>query len=183
MKEIWVLTVKTSLPDTCENSSDLTTTCQAFDSFEKGRNALRETIKQYAFSKNSMFDGNGNIIYLKQYADNFDDEVYEDDFEVLDINRINYVIDSLREVFSGKDGDFEMESEYCTDWMIAVDVTKDGISMYGYDDGPCNGYDPIIKTNMFDMTEEKDYYFHIDDMLGQDVSSELYIDLIKTKLE
>jgi hypothetical protein len=36
---------------------------------------------------------------------------------------------------------------------------------------------------MFDMTEEKDYYFHIDDMLGQDVSSELYIDLIKTKLE
>jgi hypothetical protein len=29
----------------------------------------------------------------------------------------------------------------------------------------------------------KDYYLYIDDMLGQDVSSELYIDLVKAKLE
>jgi len=51
--------------------------------------------------------------------------------------------------------------------------------MYGYDDGPCNGYDPKIATNMFDMTEEKDYYLYVDDMFGQDASSELYIDLKK----
>ena len=51
MKEIWVLTVKTSLPDTCENSSDLTTTCQAFDSFEKGRNALRKQSSNMPFRK------------------------------------------------------------------------------------------------------------------------------------
>ena len=183
MKEIWVLTVKTSLPDTCENSSDLTTTCQAFDSFEKGRNALRETIKQYAFSKNSMFDGNGNIIYLKQYADNFDDEVCADDFEVLDINRINYVIDSLREVFSGRDVDFEMESEYCTDWMIAIHSKPGEVSFCGEDDGPCNGYDPDLRTNIFSMKEEKHYFLYIDDCFGQDdCTSELYIDLQKAEL-
>ena len=65
-----------------------------------------------------MFDGNGNIIYLKQYADNYDDEVYEDDFETLDINRINYVIDSLRDAFSGKDIEFEMTVEVVDDVVI-----------------------------------------------------------------
>ena len=154
MKEIWVLTVKTSLPNTCKNSSDLTTTCQAFDSFEKGRDALRETIRQFAFSKNSMFDGKGNITYLKQYVEVCDGEVYEDDFEVLDINRINYVINSLRDAFSGKEVDFEMESEYCTDWMIAINSKPGEVSFCGEYDGPCNGYDPDLRTNIFSMKEE-----------------------------
>ena len=182
MQEIWVLTVKTSLPDTCYNSSDWTTTCKAYSSFEKGRDALRETIKKLAFSKNSMFDGNGNITYLKKYADDYDDEVYED-FEILDINRINYVLDSLRDAFSGKDVDFEMESEYCSDWMIAIESKHGEISFRGEEDGPINGYDPDLKTNIFSMNEEKHYYIYINDRFGQyDCTSELYIDLQKAEL-
>ena len=184
MKEIWVLTVKTSLPNTCYNSSDITTTCEAYSSFEKGRDAMRETIKKLAFSKNSMFDGEGNIIYLKKYADNYDDEVYEDDFETLDINRINYVIDSLRDAFSGKDVEFEMESEHCTDWMIAINSKPGEVAFSGDDDGPCNGYDPDLRTNIFSMKEEKSYYLYINDRFGQDgCTSELYIDLQKAELK
>ncbi len=178
MKEIWVLTVKTSLPNTCENSKDFTTTCQAFDSFEKGRNALRETIRHYAFSKNSMFDGNGNITYLKQYADDFGDYVFEDDSEVLDINRLNHVVNSLRDAFLGKEVHFEMESECCADGMIAIYSKLNEVSLCGEDDGPSNGYDPDIRTNIFSMREEKHYYLYIDDCFGQDdCTSELYIDL------
>ena len=183
MKEIWVLTVKTSLPNTCENSKDFTTTCQAFDSFEKGRNALRETVKQFAFTKNSMFDGNGNITYLKKYADAFGSDVNEDDCEVLDINRINYVVTSLREAFSGKEVDFEMESEYCTDFMIAIHSKPGEVSFCGEYDGPYKGYEPDLRTNIFSMKEEKHYFLYIDDRFGQDdCTSELYIDLQKAEL-
>ena len=151
--------------------------------FEKGRDALRQTIKKFAFSKNSMFDGNGNITYLKKYANDYPDEIYEDDFDVLDINRINYVLDSLHEAFSGKELDFEMESEYCSDWMIAIKSKAGEISFCGDEDGPINGYDPDIRTNIFSMKEDKHYYLYINDRFGQvDCTSELYIDLQKAEL-
>ena len=182
-KEIWTLIIKTSLPETAESTLDLPLEVKAFGKFEDAKQAVREKLKEYAFTENAMFNGKGDLIYLERYAKDLDDE-YDDDESSLSQSKLNCVHNALKGIFEGKDAPLQMdEVKCCTDWMIAVDVTKDGISMYGYDDGPCNGYDPTIKTNMFDMTEEKDYYFYIDDMLGQDVSSELYIDLIKTKLE
>lgn len=182
MKEIWAMTVKTSLPETCENSMGLKTDCEAFCSFEAARDALRKRVREFAFSKNSMFDGEGNIIYLKKYAESYENEVY-DDPEILDIEKFNYVADSLRDAFSGKDFEFEMENEYCGDYMIAVYSEPGELSIVGEEEGPCNGYDPDIRTNIFSMKEEKNYYLYIDDRFGQEgCTSELYIDLQKAVL-
>ena len=50
MKEIWVLSVRTSLPETCERIWDHEPEIFAFDSFEKARAAFRTKIKELAFS-------------------------------------------------------------------------------------------------------------------------------------
>ena len=76
-----------------------------------------------------------------------------------------------------------MEAEYTTDWFIAIESNPGNILIRGEDDGPCNGYDPYIKTNIFSMKEEKDYCLYIDDLFGQDFSAELYIDLKKTEVK
>ena len=183
MKEVWVLSVKSSLPEVCTSPADLKTTYTVFESFEKGREEFRKLIKELAFSKNAMFDGEGNIIYLKDYIDNMLDEEFIDDFETLDKNRLNNLHKSLRDAFSGKDFEFEMESEYTTDWFIAIESKVGEILIRGEDDGPCNGYDPLIKTNIFSMKEEKDYYLYIDDLFGQNCSSEIYIDFKKAEIK
>ena len=42
MNYVWVLSVKTSLPNTCASHADLPLTTTVYDSFEKARAALRE---------------------------------------------------------------------------------------------------------------------------------------------
>ena len=73
MSKIWILSVKTSLPNVCESPLDLTTTITAYDSFEKARDALRRVVKGYAFSENSLFDGDGRLTYfmVKQIHNTF----------------------------------------------------------------------------------------------------------------
>lgn len=183
MNELWVLSVRTSLPDVCETPEDMKINFYAFDSFEKGREAMRKTIKEYAFSENSMFDGKGNIIHLQNYLEGYDDEEFIDDGEILDKNRLTYVCDALKNAFDGKDEEFGMESERCTDWMITVETVDDTMYMFGDCEGPINGYNPHISTNMFTMNEEKHYFLYIDDMFGQGASSELYIDLKKVEVK
>ena len=183
MNEIWILNTRTSLPKVCENFAHMTPTAEAFDSFEKARDAMRAKIKDFAFSKNSMFDGKGNITYLKRYIDDLDNEVWED-FEILDFEKLNIIADSLRDAFEGKDFEFEMPAELCSDGMIAVSSTPGEMFMFGDDDGPYNGYNPVIKTNIFSMKEEKNYYLYLDDRFGQDdATSELYIDLVKAEVK
>lgn len=183
-KEIWTLIIKTSLPETAESTVELALEVKAFGNFEDAKKALREKLKELAFTENAMFDSKGKLVFLDRYAEDLNDE-YDDDEGSLSRSKLNCVQNALKGIFEGKDAPLQMkEVERCSDWMIAVDITQGGISIYGCDDGPFNGYDPKIKTNMFDMAEEKDYYLYIDDMLGQEeASSELYIDLVKTKLE
>lgn len=184
MNEVWVLSVRTSLPHVCRSSADLSVKTEVFGSFEKGRDAMRAAVKAFAFSKNSMFDGEGNITKLKEYAMSLEGDVYDDDFSILDSRAMDHVTESLRKAFSGEDVDFEMPEPYCTDWMIAIESEPGEVIFHGEDDGPCNGYDPDIRTNMFSMKEEKNYYLYIDDLLGQDeCSSELYVALTKAKVE
>ena len=49
MKNTWVLSIRTSLPDVCESHGDLQTSIYTFDSFEEARTALRKVLKKYAF--------------------------------------------------------------------------------------------------------------------------------------
>ena len=67
MNEIWVLSIRTSLPKVCKSPDDFKMTVSAYDSFEKAKTAMREEINKYAFAKNAMFNGAGQIKLLKSY--------------------------------------------------------------------------------------------------------------------
>ena len=182
MKDVWVLSIRTSLPETSERIWDHEPEIFALENFEKARAAFRAKIKELAFSENAIFDGAGKLTEFDDYADSLDDE---DDgvSNYLNRNVLTQILKALTAAFGGADTKLEIEDGFYTDWMIAVDVEENSVNFYGYDDGPINGYEPVLKTNIFDMKEEKDYYLYIDNMLGQYQSSELYIDLKKTTVD
>ena len=183
MNEIWVLTIRTSLPKVCESANDLKLTVSAYDSFEKARAAMRAAIKELAFAKNAMFNGEGQIKLLKKYVKEFmnDPEEGEDLDGMLTPQILSGFQNALQKAFSGEDISHGIKCGKYTDWMIGVSVKKDSVRFSGEDDGPCNGINPVLSTNIFSMEKEQDYYLYINDQLGQDdCSSELYIDLKKT---
>ena len=71
MKKLWVLSIRTSLPDACIIKADLQASFSAFETFEDAKKAMRDAIKGFAFSENTMFNGKGKIIELEKYAANF----------------------------------------------------------------------------------------------------------------
>ena len=155
MKKIWTLIIKTSLPNTAEDVTELVTTVDAFSDFESAKVALRDKLKDFAFNKNSMFDGKGKLTYLNSYINACIDEEEDEDVveDILTQSKLNCIQNALEGIFTGKDIPLPLEDvECCSDWMIAFDVKDGEVKFYGYDDGPLNGYDPRIKTNMFDMT-------------------------------
>ena len=181
MKNTWVLSIKTSLPLACENRGDLKTSIYTFEGFAEARAALRKVLHKYAFSENSMFDGKGNIVYLHKYVKKFthiEDIDFSDDF--LTIKKLRAVEDAVRNIFEGKDVVPEFKEGFYSNCMIAYTYKNGEINFCGDDDGPYNGYNPVLRTNMFDMRDESDYFLYIDDLFGQnEATSELYIDLAK----
>ena len=182
MKEIWVLTIKTSLPKTCRRADEMKTIVSAYDSFEKGRDAMREKIKEYAFSNNKMFDGEGQVIQLNRYINDGLGYFCDNDDEMYDIYiAFSNIQDILTEAFSGHDMVSQVKCCDYDDWNIAVKVTSDTIRFYDGEGAYENGYNPVLTTNIISMEKEQDYYLYIDDRLDQnDDSSELFIDLKKT---
>lgn len=186
MKSLWVLSVKTSLPNVCESVRDMKTEFYAFESFDAAKKSLKKKLKELAFSKNAMFDGEGNMIYLKEYLDDAwepdeGEEVWEN-FLIKSV--LSKIYDTVKSIFDGKSADVSDFLDYYDDAMIAVEITDDTMTMRGEDDGPINGYDPMFATNMFDMSEVKDYFLYVDDRFGQDdATSELYIDLKKVDIQ
>lgn len=191
MNECWVLTIKTSLPHTCEHHGELQTECLAFDSFQKAKAALRKRLHGFAFTRNAMFDGEGKMIHLDRYsAQSYDCAELDEEEDFLDngcltTRRINILQAALAKVFEGKsiqlpfleDGDY-------VDGMLELEVHDNRVWLQGWDDGPCNGYKPLICTNMFNMVKEGDYYLYLDDLFGQDdCSAELYVDLKKAEVK
>lgn len=172
MKEIWTLIIKTQL----------TPVVRAFYSFSEAKDALREALKKLTFKKNEMFDGEGKITRLKQYIDKTVDFKRESDDGILTKEVLNKVQNALCDVFAGKETMADIEEGIYTDYFVAFEYKEGVIRFYGDDDGPCNGYDPTLYTNMFDMTEEKDYFLYIEDAFGQDVYYRCYVDLKKTEL-
>ena len=183
MKDIWVLSIKTSLPGVCESHRTLKCEISAFENFEGARAAFREIIKGYAFSKNTMFDGKGNILLFSQYIEEMNAEDFEDE-DVSTYEVFHTINQALTAMIAGKNVALDIPDGFYSDYCIAVDVADGAIIFIGDDDGPYNGYDPILQTNAFSMEKEQDYYLYVDDAFGQDdASSELYIDLKKVVLK
>ncbi len=184
MKNIWVLNVKTSLPANYSYSGYTQSKTFAFEDFSKARDVLRAKLKEFAFSINSMFDGNGRLTYLNHYLKHAvqEENDWVDDDTLTD-KILKKISDAFYEIFSGKDTCLDIAPNFYTDYMIAATVTDDYLSVEGDDDGPINGYNPDIKTNMFNMQKEGYYYLYIDDCLGQDkYSSRLDIELKKVEI-
>lgn len=182
MNEKWVLSVRTSLPKKCVHKIDLKTEFFVFDSFEAGRDKMREIVRNYAFSKNAMFDGKGRIKAFKKCISDFlsNDELEETDDTYLSRSVVKEFQKALQEAFDGKKVCLKVIKS-ADDGCNASLVKKSGsLIFYGDFEGPFNGFDPYIHTNIFDMTKEKDYFLYIDDMFNdEESSSELYIDLKK----
>jgi hypothetical protein len=185
MNEIWVLSIRTSLPKVCYAFGDMNLNMQCFDSFEKAKAAFRESLKSFAFTKNAMFDGKGRIKYFDEYIKRVMsyDVDYEDDEGILTGALLAKIQNGLTTAFSGQETNLDIHPDFYTDWMIASTVTDDFVAFCGDDDGPINGYNPVLQTNIFSMEKEQDYYLYIDDRFGQDdATSELYIDLKKVSV-
>ena len=191
MNECWVLTIKTSLPHTCLSHAELQTECLAFDSFQKAKAALRERLKALAFSRNAMCDGEGKMIHFEKYIQqNNHEDTTEEYWEFMDngwltVGRLNVLEAALTKVFAGEDMQLPfLEDGGYDDGMLSLHMCGDRVQLMGWDDGPCNGYEPLICTNMFNMAQEGDYYLYLDDMFGQDnCSAELYVNLKKAEVK
>lgn len=190
MKEIWVLTIKTSLPKTCVSYDDLKMTVMAFDTYEKARVAFREKLKTLAFSQNAMFNKKGQITLLNHYISKSAisateiGEIDETEEKYLSKERLMLIQRALTEAFTGHDTKIGLPNGYYTDACdLSVKVKSGSVRLYGDFEGPYNGVQPVIYTNVFSMVKEKNYYLYINDIFGQeDDSSELYMDLTKVSV-
>lgn len=186
MRDVWVLSVRTSLPKVCLSAYDLELSVYAFDSFEKARDAARRIIKSYAFSRNKMFGGKGKLTNLEEFKEEMQSEADNPRLrkkpKYLSREKMERVTDALLSVFRGEDCVPELAEGDCSDECYVGYRFEDGaLRMYSEDDGGFGtDYDPILETNMFSMQAEGDYYLHIDPRFGQDEPTpELYIDLVK----
>ena len=189
MKEIWVLTIKTSLPETCTSYNDLKMTVMAFDTYEKARTAFREKLRTFAFSKNTMFNGKGQITALNDEAS---DSLSETEIAVpeteesmcLAKERLMKLQDSLAEAFAGNDTKIDLPVGYYTDaCYLSMQVKSDSVRLYADLEAADMGYQSLVCTNIFSMAQEQNYYLYINDMFDQEDSSELYMDLTKVSVE
>ena len=133
----------------------------AYDSFEKGRSAMRSALKKFAFSKNAMFDGSGGIIQFENYIEEKD----EDGEAELTVEMLKSLRDSLELVFSGIDTRLlDIEEGYFGDYNIGMNVEDGAVAIGKDEDADFFGgdgdedYDPVLCTNIFSMEKEQDYY-------------------------
>ena len=190
---MWVLTVRTSLPNVSKSKTDLKLTAEVFESFESAKAKLRTTLNKLAFTDNAMFDGKGYLKLFSSYIA-FEEACLEDedldndetfDSDVISIGFLKALHESLHSIFSGATTKLPFVEQKYDDMFLCANIANGGVLLEGDGEGPCNGVNPHIDTNMFDMTEAKDYHLHIDDYFGdrgeQECSSELYIDLVEAQ--
>ena len=167
MKETWVVYLNTNIGNESGNPHDNKTHCFTYETFEEARDKSRELLRSYAYGEpNEIFNGNGILTSYNKSVQNFIevDDFYDDAEEESYSKDMETVKDAFASMFAGEKVDLSTLNEYGTDWLIAYRIT-DGraISIYGEDDGPFNGYDPHIYSDMFDMSEPQNYTTYIDD--------------------
>jgi len=89
-----------------------------------------------------------------------------------------YIRDLFHRMFDGEDVTPELERK--RDNGAVFFTYDDGqFRLYGDERHPFWGTVPTIKTNMFSMEKEQNYYFYLHQFFGEDYTSDLYIDLQK----
>ena len=192
MKNIWVLSVRTSLPNTIEFFDNISTKIYTFEHFEDARDSMRKCLKDLS-CENAMFDENGDIKYLVSEIESYDDEwlkEYVDEGNELNGDEltkemITTFYQSLKDIFNGKDVDFNYQQRKYSDYsFISMNVGDNGVSLYGDYDGPMNCCNGFVGTNAFSMEEEKNYYLDIHNFFEceYEEAAVLSVNLIKAEL-
>ena len=186
----WVLMLKTSLPYTCFNHANLPTTYHVFRHFSDAREALRTWLQSLAFSTNAMFDGQGRMPHFATYIHNLGQEDVTEEYEQFRDNgwltkgRMQTLSDTLTAVLRGEDVDQPLESGDYTDTFLCLTVEGNHVNLNGLDEAFGSAYAPVIRTNMFNMTQEGNYYLSLKDQFGQDDgAAELYAELKRAQLQ
>lgn len=195
MKSLQGIVIKTSLPNTCESRDDLKIVFEAFDTFECAKRRLSELLKELAFQENAMFDGNGYLKQFSNYINEMENALKDDDWfkecepdgiacsDGISLFSLKELHEALHRIFCSTSAKLPFGEQEYEDLYLQVYVSDGCVHLEGYFEGPCNGIDPYIKTNMFDMSEEKDYMLYINDRFcNQEYSSKLYIDMQKIML-
>ena len=184
-QEQWVVTFKVIQPHAnMPEASEQFLGPFVFDGFEKAKACFRAQLKKLIQSDNPIFDKDGKIIELSEYADRLDRLLHEGEYGYCSFpKQVKYVLEKLGQACLGNDV-LRKKTIGATDWMIWVNLDANGLNIYGFDDGPMNGCIPDIRTNIFDMREEKDYYLVVDPVFGQDFGPpKLFAYLMKVRGE
>ncbi len=193
MNEVWILSVKTSLPEIYNGYDNLKEDISVYYNFENAKCELRALLKEIVTAPNSMFDDSGHIKQLNEYVNDMpkDDKEFNEKFEqiawakALSKEILMRVNNAIAASLSGEDLRLGIKDDKYTDYRtLLLKIDDNSISLRGISDGPCNDINPVIDTNIFSMDEQKDYYIHIVDKLGQaEAESVLFIDLRRLAVE
>lgn len=178
MKE-WELLFVTTLPDRFTEDADLKKYAAVFDSFEAGKAAFQRILKHYAFEANEMFDGNGRITALDDYAaEPLEERIVNGLSKSQELpDALSCFSDALQTACSGEAVSIDDIPRRAGDGMICMEKKDGAITVYGEGNGPKFRIDPEIHTNIFDMHEEKAYYLDIRDQVRQVYPSRFYLAL------
>lgn len=188
MKSVWVLYERSDLDRNSEfDYENYATDCRVFEKFEDAKNAMKKLIRDYATEKNSLFDGNGCFCEFSGEIDEYYDDPEEKDAELF--RTVEKLLRKLCLDELSEDDIADITELYVNNYMYSAEITTaDGIVllMKGEDDGPFNGIDPYVHTNIFDMdNEDNNYFFYVEDRFKMYARfiSHLYIDLKKVNIE
>ena len=164
----WIVTLNTNIGSGDKPASlyepDFEKKFFAFDDFEEAKTKALELIKSYAFSENSMFDGEGGIKKLKSYAEENDSfEEDEDGSPVyLDLPKAYNIFSKW---MNGEQIDLSGFKEYYEyDYKIEIidgkrlKIQNASSLLYGW----------IITTDMMSITEPGNYSLYIRDNFNWD---------------
>lgn len=157
---------------------------EVYENFLEAYNSLRERLKELAYTMNNVFNGHGNIKELRLYFKKIEKEYQNEDWWSNDYMK---PLIYLRSLVLNEDVDFESFNDNNLDQMLTWHYKDGNFELYSDKEGPINGINPMIKTNISSKNNEHCYLYIKDDFggNGRDEYSvqELQIDLVKINKE
>ncbi|MBQ7499462.1 MAG: hypothetical protein IJT91_01060 [Clostridia bacterium] len=167
---IWNVVINSNvlLGDVEETNQILQST--VYTDFETAKNEALRAIDAFVHSSNGLFDGNGGIVGFNDYFERMgidkDDETFNFEGQATTAEVIDFR-ESLRESLESGLKSIP-DPIYWTDYLLEVSSEDGCVDLRGIDDGPCNGIDPIVRINMFDMNDPtQNYVFYVRGPFGE----------------
>lgn len=198
MKSTYVLTVETNLTKEPKRTTGIKAyerDIKVFTDFESAKTGMRSIIKEFATSKNDIFDGNGSIIGFDEEFERAVEEAKFFDYSESAFEYINNIPQILKSYFLGDEVsfsdifyeefltcDFEI-SDDCSGWSdIPLKLTGEfclPFRLYG------NFNPPLMQINTFDMSDpDKTYVIRIRSACEEwDQTAFIYLELRKVNVE